>query len=76
MLIKLSKEHFEQILNDESRKIVGILLKRFEIIEDKNILKKDIKELVYESFRNLRDVIENVSKGNQEVILTFNETKK
>jgi hypothetical protein len=73
MNIKLSKEHFEEILNNESRKIVGTILKRFEIIEDKNILKKDVKELIYESYRNLRDIIENVSKGNQDVNLIFDK---
>jgi CRISPR/Cas system-associated endonuclease Cas1 len=55
--LKINEETLNQIIEQESRKTVGIILKRYEFIEDKEVLKKEIKEILYESFRNLRDMI-------------------
>jgi hypothetical protein len=55
--LKISEETLNYIIDQESRKTVGIILKRYEIIDDKEVLKKEIKELIYESFRNVRDII-------------------
>jgi hypothetical protein len=32
-------------------------MKRYEFIQDKEVLKKEIKEIIYESFRNVRDML-------------------
>jgi len=32
-------------------------MKRFEIIENRNVLKSDVKELLYESYRDLSDLL-------------------
>jgi hypothetical protein len=42
--------------------MVGIALKRFELIEDKETLKKELKEIIYESYRNVRDMVRAVGK--------------
>jgi len=55
--LKLSEETLNYIVDQEARKTVGIILKRYEFIEDKEVLKKEIKEILYEAFRNLRDMI-------------------
>ena len=55
--LKISEEILNQIIDQEARKTVGIILKRYEFIEDKEVLKKEIKEILYEAFRNLRDMI-------------------
>jgi hypothetical protein len=61
----------EYIVNQESKKIVGKACKRFEVliqnkqeegktsitIEELNLLKKEIKELLYEFCRDLRDIV-------------------
>ena len=60
--IKLTEETLNQIIEQEARKTVGIALKRFELIEDKEILKKELKEVIYESFRNVRDMVRTVGK--------------
>ena len=63
MEIKLTEEYLEQSLKTASNSLVGRILKRFEIIEDKNIIKAEVKELIYENFRNLRDVLLAFDKG-------------
>jgi len=47
--------YVEELTDKTASKLVGRLLKRFEIYSDKDIIKKAVKELVYESFRDLRD---------------------
>jgi len=47
------------VLNAEARKIVGKLMKRFETIQDTGILKKECKELIYESYRDLYNMFLN-----------------
>ena len=60
------EELLKYIVNNESKKTVGIICKRFELamgyrdslskkeIED---LKSQVKESIYEAYRNLRDFI-------------------
>jgi len=55
--LKFTEEALNYIIDQEARKTVGIILKRYELIEDKEVLKKEIKEILYEAFRNLRDMI-------------------
>jgi hypothetical protein len=60
--LKLTEETLNQIVDQEARKTVGIALKRFELIEDKETLKKELKEIIYESYRNVRDMVRAVGK--------------
>lgn len=60
--LKLTEDTLNQIVDQEARKTVGIALKRFELIEDKEVLKKELKEIIYESFRNIRDMVRAVGK--------------
>ncbi len=60
--LKLTEETLNNIIDNEARKTVGVILKRFELIEDKDVLKKELKELLYEAFRTTRDTIRAVGK--------------
>lgn len=60
--LKLTEETLNQIIEQEARKTVGIALKRFELIEEKETLKKELKEVIYEAFRNVRDMVRTVGK--------------
>jgi len=60
--LKLTEETLNGIIDQEARKTVGIALKRFELIEDKEVLKKELKEIIYESMRNVRDMVRAVGK--------------
>ena len=60
--LKISEQSLNSIIDNEARKTVGIALKRFELIEDREILKKELKEILYEAFRNVRDTVRAVGK--------------
>jgi len=68
--------YLEQVLSFESSKLVGKLLKRFEIISNLDTLKKEAKELIYESFRDLKDIFEAYGKGLEASFFTFKHKEK
>jgi len=55
--------YLNEVISAEFPKLVGKIMKRFEILEDRTVLKKEIKELVYESSRELQDIFYAYSKG-------------
>jgi hypothetical protein len=55
--------YLNQVLSKEFPKLVGKMCKRFEILEDREALKKEIKELVYETSREIQDIFEAYAKG-------------
>lgn len=69
--LSISESYLNQVLNHRSKSLVGKLLKRFEIIEDKNTIKNEAKELIYEEFRMLREVIIAYDKGLEMSIFEF-----
>jgi predicted house-cleaning noncanonical NTP pyrophosphatase (MazG superfamily) len=60
--LKLTEETLNSIIDNEARKTVGHILKQYELIEDKKLLKVEIKEILYQSFRNVRDMVRAVGK--------------
>ena len=66
--LKISEETLNQIIDQEARKAVGIIMKRYEFIDDKEVLKKEIKEILYEAFRNLRDMLR--INGKEDISVT------
>jgi len=68
--LKFTEEALNFIIDQEARKTVGIILKRHEFITDKEILKKETKETLYEAFRNLRDMIRVSGKESIHLVNT------
>jgi len=68
--IHIEENLLRHIFTTESQKIVGKCLKRFELTDDKELIKKEIKELIYESIRDIRDTIFNCSKSKNAISLT------
>lgn len=76
MELKMNHEYLLELLDYESKTLVGKICKRFEIIENKAILKSDIKELIYEEFRHVRDLLLAAGRGlEQRVFIQKRETK-
>lgn len=73
---QLLLSYLDQVLSFEASKLVGKTLKRFEIINNNDLLKKEVKELVYESFRDLRDIFEAYAKGIEVSVFTFKNKEK
>lgn len=68
--------YLEEVLSFESSKLVGKLLKRFEIITDQELLKKEAKELIYESFRDVREIVSAYGKGVEVTYFKFKNKKE
>jgi hypothetical protein len=54
---------FEDLLKFHSNKTVGKIMKRIEICDDKEVMKSQIKELLYEQYRDLGDLIFALNYG-------------
>lgn len=63
--LNLSEKYIKDTIDHVSSSLVGKLLKRFEIINDKNIIKAEAKELIYEQFRHLKDMFLSYHKGRE-----------
>lgn len=69
--IILDLELFKIILDQEAKKLTGKTMKRFELTNDKEEIKKQVKELQYEFFRDLYDILKT-----GKVILDFTKRKE
>jgi hypothetical protein len=56
------------IFDIESKKIVGKACKRFELSDNKEEIKKQIRELLYEFMRDLQDIL--IINGKEGINLT------
>ena len=61
--MEISKEHLEKVINVSSRALVGRVMKRFEIFNNKDDIKRSLKELIYENYRETQALIESFSFG-------------
>jgi len=62
-VLKIEEDYLKELINYVGKSLVGKIMKRFEILEDTKIIQKESKELVYEEFRHLRDLILSYDKG-------------
>jgi hypothetical protein len=68
--------YLEETFPFEASKLVGKCLKRFEIIDDKELLKKEVKELIYESFRDIINIVAAYEKGLENSHFVFKNGKE
>lgn len=69
--IILTEEKLKRIFEQESSRIVGTCLKRFETHVDPIEQKKAIKDVLYENLRVLRDMI--IANGKESIRLEINK---
>lgn len=74
--IKVSLFHLEEIVAVESKKTVGHVLRKVELVEKKEVLKELIKDTIYEAYRNFRDMILAYGMGKESLLIKFNKTEK
>jgi hypothetical protein len=53
----------EELISIQTNKTVGKVLKRFEISDDKMVIKSQVKEILYEEMRNFRDMLIALNYG-------------
>jgi hypothetical protein len=59
----LTEEYIDQVLDACFSALVGEQMKRFEILENKEDIKKDCKELAYEKKREVKALLRAFSSG-------------
>jgi hypothetical protein len=74
--LNITLDHLEQILKDHSIATVGEAMKRFETISDRDILKQQIKELLYEKSRNLKSLLVAYGLGKEAIHLSVTKQSK
>jgi hypothetical protein len=62
-IYQIEADYLKELMDYSGKSLVGKILKRFEIIENRDIIKSDVKELVYEEIRQLRDLIVAHNRG-------------
>ena len=72
----LTKEQLDEVMSFCSKKIVGKVLKRLEIHNNIAVLKNEIRELLYESYRDTADLIYASGKGLGLTQFNFNNSEK
>ena len=71
---QLFVDYVSQVLPFYSSKLVGKIFKRFDVIKDREVLRLDIKELIYEHFRELKELIEAYGNGVEMSFFRFQKT--
>jgi hypothetical protein len=66
--ILLNEELLHYILDQEARSIVGKVCKRFELSDNKDEIKIQVKELLYESIRDIKKLL--IINGKESISLT------
>lgn len=69
--ITIPEDQLKQIIDYTSSSLVGKILKRFEVLEDKNAIKASAKELVYEEFRNFKKILLAYQDGREFTAIQF-----
>lgn len=64
---EVSEPFLNDAISKSSAALCGMVMKRFEIFESKEDIRKSIKELIYENGRNIKLLIKSFSTG-----VTFN----
>ena len=73
--ISINENTFNNIFKTESAKLVGKIMRRWETLTNEEDRKKDVKDLIYEGLRDIRDLIIACSKVNEPIHLTVNESQ-
>ncbi len=74
--LKIKEADLEEVLTFQAKALVGKVCKRFEILDSKEDIKREAKELIYESHRELQKLIEAYSKGLHITQFKFDNQRK
>jgi len=61
--ITVSEKFLDDAINTHARTLVGVCMKRFEVLDTDADKKKAVKELIYESYRNFKVQIKSYTCG-------------
>lgn len=73
--LKISRRYLDELIDFESKKTVGKVMKRLETISDKETLKTQLKEVLYEQFRDFKDLFLAYQHGYEVSVYKFTNKK-
>ena len=73
MEYRISKDYLKTILDTKSKTVVGRVLKRIETIADEATCKEEVKNVLYEEFRDLLTTIDAYHNG---IIFSIKQNQK
>ncbi len=62
-VLQVDEKYLDELIGEVSRRVVGKVMKRCEIFGIEGTFKAELKELVYEGFREFGDLTYAHSKG-------------
>jgi len=74
--LHINSIYLGELIDYCGRSLCGKLMKRFEILDNKEVLKAETKELIYESYRSLRDLMIAHNKGLEITSFQFKQKPK
>lgn len=55
--LRIQEDYLDELISFSSRKMVGKILKRFDLDLGKEDLKNEVKELIHENWRDFKDLL-------------------
>jgi len=72
---EISSVYLKEIVDQSARTLVGKICKRFEICDNPTTLKSEVKELIYENFRDMMSLLDAHQYGYEQKVWKFINTK-
>ena len=66
------ESYLKKVVDLTASALVGKILKRFEIHDDPKIIKAEVKELIYEQFRHLKELLMTYTTAREVTVWKFN----
>jgi len=74
--LKINQEHLKLLIRMHSTTSVGEVMKRFEVGVSQEEIKKQVKELIYEQWRNFSTLLIAYGLGKESIKISFVEKNK
>ena len=72
----INKKYLQELVDEVSKRVVGKMMKRHDVIGASDVIKSISKDAVYEGFREFRDLILAYDRGLEISTFKFNKTGK
>jgi hypothetical protein len=72
----ISKDYLEQLLESSGRTLVGMALQKFELSNSLPDIKLQVKETIYQEFRNIKKLLDAHQNGVEQSQWVFLAPKK
>lgn len=74
--LKIREADLDELISYQAKALVGKICKRFEILESKEDIKREAKELVYEGMRQVKELVIAYNSGLHLTQFNFVDNKR